>query len=161
MSKQRRMRHVGSMIKTKTMRTKFCSENVKVRAEFEDIRITKRWVLKNHSVRIGAGLILFRISFIRSCDCGHEPLGCIKFWQCLDQVCNYYQQQYSSLRVFTQIYSTILNSLTQLCCYLKATCFGPNIEHRQTKMYIHQNAGKRYSIQDIIMFQFYNIFVLQ
>ena len=36
---------------------------MKVRVQFEDIRITKRWALKDQSVRIGAGLILFRISF--------------------------------------------------------------------------------------------------
>jgi len=48
-----------------------------VRAEFEDIRITKRWALTNQSVRKGVGLILFRISFIESCDCGHESSGFI------------------------------------------------------------------------------------
>jgi len=33
--------------------------------------------LKNQCVRIGVGLILFRISFTGSCDCGREPLGSI------------------------------------------------------------------------------------
>jgi hypothetical protein len=31
----------------------FFSENVKVRVEFEDIRITKRWALQDQSVKIG------------------------------------------------------------------------------------------------------------
>jgi hypothetical protein len=36
---------------------------MKVRVELEDIKITKRWVIKNQSVRIWAGLILKRIRF--------------------------------------------------------------------------------------------------
>jgi hypothetical protein len=66
---------VGSIHTSK--HSKFCSENVKVRVEHEDMIITERWAIKNQSVRIRAGLILIRLRFTGSCDCGHGPLGSI------------------------------------------------------------------------------------
>jgi hypothetical protein len=36
-----------------------------------------------------------------------------------------------------KIFKTVLNILTQLCCYLNATCFGLYIDHHQAKNCYH------------------------
>ena len=107
---------VGSIHTSK--QTKFCSENMKVRVEFEDIGITQRLALKNQSVRIGAGLILvqyklYRILWLRSWTFGFHKLG------------NVLTRKVTilSLRVFRQIYSTKLKSLTKLVLLIKSYLF--------------------------------------
>ena len=58
--------------------------------------------------------------------------------------------------VFFCLQANIQNnvSLAQPCLYLKATCFSLDINHHQVKNYSHYKAGKRCSVQNIIMWDF-------
>lgn len=58
--------------------------------------------------------------------------------------------------VFLCLQANIQNnvSLAQSYLYLKATCFSLDMNNHQAKNYNHYNAGKRCSVQNIIMCNF-------